>query len=179
MSAFTDACTAAMLELARDPRVIFLGQNVCYPGHTIYDTLRGIPDDRKIELPVFEDTQMGISTGLALAGFVPVTCYPRIYFLLMAMNKLVLHLDKLGKMSQGQLQPKVIVRTMLGANYPLDPGPQHNGNYVHSLRQMLTYTPVMVAATPEAVPGVYRQAMGLECPVVVVEIDQDKRSEYR
>ena len=49
---------------------------------------------KKIELPVFEDVQMGLSTGLALQGFIPITCYPRFDFLILAMNQLVNHLTK-------------------------------------------------------------------------------------
>lgn len=179
MSAFTDACAQAMQELARDRRVIFLGQNVCYPGHTIYDTLKGIPDDRKIELPVAEDMQMGMSTGLALAGFIPVTCYPRIDFLLLAMSQLVLHLDKLALMSQGQFRPKVIVRTMLGADYPLDPGPQHAGDYIKALRAMLQHIRVFTVEVPENINSCYQIALKCEGPALVVEIDREKRREFR
>ena len=175
MSAFTDACTEAMLELAKDSRVLFIGQNVSYPGHIIYDTLQDIPEERKIEVPVFEDTQMGISTGLALAGFLPVTCYPRLDFLLLAMNQLVLHLDKLATMSKAQFTPQVIVRTMLGANHPLDPGPQHAGHYIETLQSALTYTPVLTARTPKEVLAAYRSAHSYKsCGCVVVEIDPDK-----
>ena len=53
---------------------------------------------------------MGISTGLALSGYVPVTCYPRFDFLLLAMNQLVNHLDKIRVMSNNEFQPKVIIR---------------------------------------------------------------------
>ena len=51
---------------------------------------------------------MGISTGLALNGFIPVSCYPRFDFLILALNQLVNHLDKLDKMSSKQLKAKVI-----------------------------------------------------------------------
>ena len=50
-------------------------------------------------MPVFEDVQMGMATGLALLGFVPITCYPRFDFLILSMNQLVNHLDKIRIMS--------------------------------------------------------------------------------
>ena len=43
---------------------------------------------------------MGLSLGLALQGFVPVSIYPRIDFLLSATNQLVNHLDKIRLMSK-------------------------------------------------------------------------------
>ena len=175
MSAFTEACTQAMQELARDPRVIFLGQNVLYPGHVGYDSMKSIPDDRKIEVPVAENTQMGMSTGLALAGYVPVTIYPRIDFLLLAMDQLVNHLDKLEAMSQGQFRPQVIVRTMLGATYPLDPGPQHSGDYSFAFRSMLTNIQVWIVNDPAEIVDTYQEVLRSGHAGIVVEVDRGKR----
>ena len=179
VSAFTDACAQAMQVLAHDPRVMFLGQNVCYPGHVVYDSMQGIPDNCKIELPVAEAMQMGISTGLALAGFVPVTIYPRIDFLLLAIDQLVNHLDKLEKMSQGQFKPKVIIRTMLGATYPLDPGPQHSGDYIEAFEAMLTNVAVITTCWPYDVVSAYKVALQRHQSTIVIEIDRGKRLEYR
>ena len=39
--------------LSEDPNVIFLGQSVSYTGNAIYNTLSTIPNNRKIEMPVF------------------------------------------------------------------------------------------------------------------------------
>src|SRR5262245_51601061 len=98
----------AMEFLAQDARTIFLGQSVSYPGNAIYNTLEKVPADKRLELPVFEDFQMGLSTGLALEGWIPVSCYPRFDFLLLAANQLVNHLDKMRHMSSGAMQPRVI-----------------------------------------------------------------------
>lgn len=63
-----------MTYLAKKPDTIFLGQSVKYSGNAIYNTLIKVPDKKKIETPVFEDAQMGMSIGLALQGYVPITC---------------------------------------------------------------------------------------------------------
>ena len=39
------------------------------------NTLKDVPRDRLIELPVFEEMQMGMTTGLALTGLVPVSIF--------------------------------------------------------------------------------------------------------
>ena len=31
-------------------------------------------------MPVFEDVQMGLSLGMALNGYVPISCFPRFDF---------------------------------------------------------------------------------------------------
>ena len=58
---------------------------------------------------------MGISTGLALQGYIPITCYPRFDFLILAMNQLVNHLDKIRHMSFDEFKPRVIIRTSIGS----------------------------------------------------------------
>jgi len=92
--------TRSMEFLAQDERTIFLGQSVKYSGNAIFNTLESIDDSKKIETPVFEDVQMGLSIGLALNGFVSISCYPRFDFLLLACNQLVNHLDKIEYMSK-------------------------------------------------------------------------------
>ena len=76
---YKDELIRSMKYLAKDKRTLFLGQSVKYSGNAIFNTLKEV-DDKKIELPVFEDVQMGISTGLALQGYIPITCYPRFDF---------------------------------------------------------------------------------------------------
>ena len=101
--------------LSKKRDTLFLGQSVSYSGNAIFNTLKNVPIKKKIELPVFEDTQMGMSIGLALNGYVPITCYPRFDFLILAMNQLVNHLDKIRKMSRNEMKPKVIIRTSIGS----------------------------------------------------------------
>ena len=88
--------------LARDPRTVFIGQTVLYSGGPVYETLLTVPDEKKIEVPVFEDAQLGMCTGLSLIGFVPICIFPRMDFLICAMNQLVNHLDKIEEMSMGE-----------------------------------------------------------------------------
>ena len=80
----------SMNYLSKNPKTIFLGQSVSFPGNSMYNTLVGVPSKKKIELPVFEDVQMGLSIGLALEGFIPVSCFPRFDFLILAFNQLVI-----------------------------------------------------------------------------------------
>jgi pyruvate/2-oxoglutarate/acetoin dehydrogenase E1 component len=83
MKYFDELCRA-MEFLARDERTMFLGQAVACPGTAMTNTLKNVPHDKLLELPVTEELQMGVSTGLALTGLVPVTIYPRWNFLLCA-----------------------------------------------------------------------------------------------
>lgn len=159
----------AMLLLAAQPRALFLGQNVAYDGNVVYKHLAGIPMDQRLELPVCEELQMGMSIGLALQGFLPISIYPRMDFLVLALNQLVNHLDKLPAMSQGQYRPKVIIRTKVGSKHPLDAGPQHTQDHTAALRLMLTSVKVAKIVKPEEILPAYRQALGDEMSTLVVE----------
>lgn len=127
----------SMEYLAKDKKSIFIGQSVKYSGNSIYNTLKTIPDNKKIEVPVFEDVQMGLSTGLAMEGFLPITCYPRFDFFLLAFNQLINHLDKIRQMSENQIKIKVIIRVAVGSKKPLNAGPQHTQNYSKFLKKIL------------------------------------------
>ena len=76
MKYFDEMCRA-MEFLGRDERTIFLGQAVACPGTAMSNTLKNVSRDKLLELPVTEEMQMGMTTGLALGGHVPVSFFPR------------------------------------------------------------------------------------------------------
>ena len=122
--------------LSRDKRTIFLGQAVAYPGTGMTDTLKNVSKEKLYELPVAEEMQMGITIGLALNNFVPVSIYPRWNFLLLATNQLVNHLDKVNIMSNGKFKTKAIIRTSIGSEKPLHPQYQHVGDFSDSIQKI-------------------------------------------
>ena len=158
----------AMLMLA-GKGAIFVGQGVRYDGVWTYDSLDGVPEEQRIEMPVAEELQLGICTGLAMQGFLPVCIYPRFDFLLRAMDQLVNHLDKINQMSQGQWNPKVIIRTRVGTRTPLDAGPQHTQDHSCSVATMLTSIVVAKINCPNEIEGTYRDAAERDGSTLVVE----------
>lgn len=167
--------TRAMSMLALDPRTLFLGQSVRYGGQAMFSSFSGVPIERRIEMPVCEDMQMGICTGLALEGFVPISIYPRIDFLLLAANQLVNHLDKWWAMSK--VRAKVIIRTAVGGTFPLNPGPQHIQDHTEAFRLMLKNVLVFDLHDEEDIVASYSMAMRHQGPVLLIEYrDQYDRS---
>lgn len=136
MGAYRDELLRAMKHLSQIDNSLFLGQAVAVPGTAMYGTLADVPMERRLELPVEEDLQMGMSIGLAMQGWLPVSIFPRWNFLLLAANQLVNHLDKLGEMTR-VTPPKVIIRTSVGSERPLHPGPQHTGDLTDAFAQLL------------------------------------------
>lgn len=123
----------AMNVLARDERVLFIGQSVVYGGQRAATTFDDIPKERKVEMPIAEDFTIGYAIGLSMTGIVPLVFIPRMDFLLCAMNQVCNHLDAIGD----RLGAKVIIRTAIGSRAPLDPGPQHSRNCVDGFRRLL------------------------------------------
>ncbi len=148
----------AMTWLGEQSRTVFLGQAVSFPGTAMTATLAGVPAEKLIELPVMEDAQLGMCTGMALAGYVPISIYPRWNFLLLATSQLVLHLDKLPIYSNGGYRPKVIVRTAVASDKPLDPQAQHLGNFTDPYRQILKTVEVVELLGAHQVFDAYRKA---------------------
>lgn len=166
MSPFKLAVNKAMLKLSAQPHVVFVGQSVAYDGAAIYDSLTGVPEDKRLEMPVIEDFQLGFCTGLALGGKLPICIFPRMDFMLLAVNQLVNHLDKLPLWGW---RPRVIIRTTVGQRSPLDAGPQHTQNHSEAFRRMLTNVRLIEVRTPEEVKAAYAKAITTSTSYLIVE----------
>ena len=155
--------------IAEQPNSIFLGQAVNCPGTAMYNTLKDIDESKRLELPVAEALQMGMSTGLALNGFLPVSIYPRWNFLLLATDQLVNHLDKIELMSDGGYKPKVIIRTSIGSERPLHPSYQHVGDFTDAFNKILSTINVVRLDEPEQIVPAYQEAIEGYRSTILVE----------
>lgn len=156
----------AMAVLAEDERVVFVGQSVAYGGQRAHETFADVPARRRIEMPIAEDFQVGFCAGLALAGWVPLCFVPRWDFLLIAANQIVNHLDVLPSMGW---EPRVIIRTAVGASAPLDPGPQHTKDCTEAFRLMLRRVEVVSLDREEDVVQAYASALRRDGSTILVE----------
>ena len=155
---YFDELKRTMEWLSNQQNTIFVGQAVEVPGTAMFNTLKDIDIEKRMELPVFEDTQMGISIGMSLTGSRVISIFPRWNFLLCATNQLVNHLDKYPIMSEGNISPKIIVRTAVGSERPLFPGYQHIGNMSNAYREMLSSVNIVELLEPEDIFPAYENA---------------------
>jgi len=166
----------AMQMLAEDERVVCIGQNVIYSGAIdINKTVECFPDNRKIEVPIFENTHIGICTGLSLCGFIPLCIIPRMDFLIIAADQLVNHLDKIELISSGRFKPKVVIRTSIGAKYPLDAGPQHTQDHTEALKLLLTNIDMIKLEKVEDIVPAYQRALESERSTILIELGERMR----
>ena len=145
--------------LAKNEKTIFIGQAVEVPGTAMSNTLKDIDSKKLMELPVAEEMQMGMTIGLALNGNIPVSIYPRWNFLLLAMNQLINHLDKVNIMSNNSFKIKTIIRTSIGSQRPLHPQYQHVGDFTNQIKDMCTTIDVIKLNEAKDIFPAYEKAL--------------------
>ena len=111
---YKDALSKSMEELSKKDNIVFIGQQIIYRGNPMSTTLDNVDKNLMIELPVMEETQMGMSLGLAMVGKCVVTFYPRWDFIISATNQLVNHLDKYEMMTG--VKPHILIRLGKGSD---------------------------------------------------------------
>ncbi len=147
-----------MQYLSKKNNTIFLGQAVEVPGTAMSNTLKKIKKKKLYELPVAEEMQMGITLGLAMDGFVPISIYPRWNFMLLAINQLINHLDKFNVMNSNKIKPNLILRTGIGSEKPLFPQVQHVGDFSNAISRMTNKIEVIKLKTPAEILKNYKRA---------------------
>ena len=155
--------------LAEDPRTIFMGQAVEYKGTALTHQVKNYPSRQLLELPVSEEMQAGMALGLAIEGYLPVSLYPRMDFIILAKNQIINHLDKWEAMSQGQSKPKVIMKAVVGSNSPLDPGHQHQANHTHAFKSMCKNINVVELLYPHTILETYKKAYKSDKSTLIIE----------
>lgn len=166
---YKEELAKAMNMLSENEKVLFLGQCVSYPGTSTGDSFKDIPESKKIELPIIEDAQMGMCVGLSLEGFIPISIYPRMDFLIIALNQIANHLDKIEEMSNGEFKPKVIIRTSIGAKKPLYPGAQHCGDYTEALKLILKNIEIVKLNHSNEILPAYEKALKSDKSTILIE----------
>lgn len=131
---YKETLSQIMTDLSNDDNTVFIGQQIVYKGNPMSTTLDDVPKEKMIEVPVMEETQMGMSLGLAMTGKRVISFYPRWDFLISATNQLVNHVDKYELMTGEKVH--LIIRVGKGSDTPLDPGHQHKANYIEEFKSM-------------------------------------------
>src|SRR3989338_1120942 len=159
---YFDELKRTMEWIATQPKTLFLGQTVAGPGTFMFQTLRDVSSDRALEMPVNESFQMQFTIGLALAGYIPISVYPRQNFLVIAAADMVNMLDKIPAISSNELRPRVLIRVAAGPYEPVHPGHQHVGNYADAFRKMFSWIEVVELNEPEEIFPAYSHALTRE-----------------
>ena len=158
MGKYFDELSRAMKMLGEKEDTYFIGQSVACEGTSIFGTLKNVPMEKRLELPIFEETQAGMSLGMCLNNTKVISIFPRMDFLICATSQIVNHLNRLKEYSGGEYIPSIIIRTAIGADKPLDPQAQHKNSYVEAFRLMCDNIEIIELHEPEDIFPAYEKA---------------------
>lgn len=162
---YKEANISAMSALG-DLGAIFIGYSLV-PGDAM-GTLKNVSKSQKIETPVAENLMVGLGIGMSFEGFLPVIYFERHDFMLVAMDAIVNHLDKINRISHGEFKPKVILKTVVDDGGLFYSGPTHSQNFTDAFSSMLNFQ-VLDATSPTKLLQMYNFAAKTENPVMIVE----------
>lgn len=167
---YREAVTAGLRqELARDERVVLLGEDIAEPGG-VFKTTKGLMEEfgrtRLWDTPISEEAILGVAMGAAMAGLRPVAEIMFADFLATCWDLLANQIAKARYMTNGDLSVPLVVRTASGGG--LGFASQHS----QSLANWAMAVPglkVVVPSTAADVKGLIAAAIRDPDPVVVFE----------
>ena len=165
---YSNEIKKSMLMLSKNSKSIFRPV-CCCTWKSSFKSLELVPPRKKLELPVFEETQMGMAIGLSLDGFIPITCYPRFDFFILSMNQTINHLDKLYQISSNEFNPFVIIRVLVGGKKGINAGPQHTGNYTSAMKKMVKFLNVVELKSSAQIYKSYKNCISKKKSTLFVE----------
>lgn len=153
---YKETIAQAMTEIGKDPIVQFCGYNTKFGKAA--GTLNGVPEDQLNEFPLAENLMMGAAIGMSLDGWMPVVYFERMDFVLIALDAIVNHLDKLSELSEGIHKPVSIIRCVVGnSKTPLFTGATHTQNFSKAIREMVSFQVIELTEKERIVPA-YEEA---------------------
>jgi len=156
-------------EMARDPAIIILGEDVGQLGGVfrVTDGLwQKFGPHRVMDTPLAESGIVGVSLGLAVGGFKPVAEIQFDGFVPPALDQIMSHLSRYRTRSRGRFSLPVVIRFPYGAGIH---APEHHSE---SPEAILAHTPglkVVIPATPAEAKGLLISALRDPDPVVFME----------
>ena len=156
-------------ELARDPNVIVMGEDVGLVGGT-YKATSGLyqkyGEKRVIDTPISENSFTGIGIGASMAGMRPIIEIMSINFALLALDTLINAAAKIRYMSGGRATCPIVMRTPGGTAHQL--AAQHSAR----LARVFMSTSGLRVVTPRGpldACGMLKSAVRCNDPVIVIE----------
>ena len=166
---FIDAIREGLREeIARDPAVYILGEDVAVGGP--FGATKGLAEEfgahRVLNTPISEGTVVGLAVGAAALGFRPVVEVMFVDFITLAMDQLVNHAAKLHYMSGGQLRVPLTIRAQGGASG------SYGAHHSQSLEAWFLHVPglkVVMPSNPADAKGLLKAAIRDDNPVLYLE----------
>lgn len=167
---YRDAVAAGIAqEMARDERVVFLGEDVAHAGGVFKATV-GLLDKfgpkRVRDCPISEQAILGAAMGAAMTGLRPIAEIMFSDFLAVCWDIVANEIAKSRYMTNGQVSVPLVIRTANGAGSRF--GAQHSQS-VENWAMMIPGIKVVAPAFPADVKGLIAAAVRDDDPVLIFE----------
>ncbi|MDE2570881.1 MAG: alpha-ketoacid dehydrogenase subunit beta [Sphingomonadales bacterium] len=155
-------------EMARDPKIFVLGQDVGAFGGSYreFDGLFGrFGPERMRDTPVAEAASIGIAAGAAAGGYRPLAVITYMDFLMLGFDPLINYAAKLRYKTAGRLTAPMVVKTTAGAQ---GQGVAHS----QCLEAWLMSVPglkVVAPSNPADAYGLMKTALRSDGPVIYID----------
>ena len=156
-------------EMAKDPRLVLLGEDVGRNGGVFRATeglLAQFGESRVVDTPLSESAIVGVAIGMAAYGLIPVAEIQFQGFIYGAMEQLISHAARIRTRSRGRYHCPLVVRTPYGGGIH---APEHHSE---SMEALFVHTPglkVVVPSTPYETKGLLISAIRDPDPVIFLE----------
>jgi pyruvate dehydrogenase E1 component beta subunit len=156
-------------EMERDESVFLVGQDIgVFQGSfkVTAGLLERFGEKRVRDMPISENTMVGMGVGAAMAGLRPVVEIMTVNFSLLAMDQIVNSAATIHYMFGGAVKVPLVIRMPQGAGHQL--GPTHS----HCFEGLFLHVPGLLVAVPSTAAdakGLLKTAIRDDNPVVFLE----------
>jgi pyruvate dehydrogenase E1 component beta subunit len=156
-------------EIARDPKVFIIGEDIGHYGGS-YKVTKGFFEEygnlRVLDTPIAENSFTGIAIGAAMTGLKPIVEGMNMGFLLLAFNQIANNAGMLHYTSGGNFATPLVVRGPGGVGRQL--GAEHSQR-LESYFQSVPGLQMVACSTPYNAKGLIKSAIRSENPVLFFE----------
>jgi 2-oxoisovalerate dehydrogenase E1 component beta subunit len=156
-------------ELAADPRVVLLGQDIGVNGG-VFRATAGLSErfgkERVVDTPLAEGLIAGMSIGLAAQGLRPVAEIQFMGFIYPAIDQILNHASRLRNRTRGRLSCPMVLRAPTGAGIH---APEHHSESTETLFAHVPGLRVVVPSSPARAYGLLLAAIRDPDPVIFLE----------
>ncbi|NWG40110.1 MAG: alpha-ketoacid dehydrogenase subunit beta [Hydrogenophilaceae bacterium] len=156
-------------EMARDPLVICMGEDIGVAGGT-YKATKGLYEKygplRVIDTPISEGSYTGLGIGASFLGVRPIIEIMSVNFAWLAMDQMFNSAAKVRYMSGGQLTAPCVFRAAGGAAHQL--GAQHSAR-MEKVFMGIAGLRVVTPSNPKQAYGLLKSAIRCDDPVFINE----------
>ncbi|MFZ5557098.1 MAG: alpha-ketoacid dehydrogenase subunit beta [Pseudomonadota bacterium] len=156
-------------EMARDPAVVVLGEDVGVDGGVFRATV-GLLDafgpERVLDTPLAESLIGGMTVGMAAMGLKPVAEIQFSGFIYPVMDHVINHATRLRTRTRGRLTCPMVLRSPCGAGIH---APEHHSESVEALFAHVPGLRVVIPSSPQRAYGLLLASIRDPDPVIFLE----------